>query len=186
VAAGGHGRVLCGLLGHDHLDGVVSIFDIERDLPPMWSSADGYDPARAEWYTRQVLDSHLVHGDELVVPELIMAMICESRLDNLIIGNNAKNGSSNPYLGVSWMQLDTGYHVASIEMMHALRADPMVALRYVVQTPDLCTLDEHGMTAFNKGRWYGWDEDKFDDLKYLVVITPRQAAMDAWEKVWGC
>jgi hypothetical protein len=156
----------------------VSRFAEERALPPIFGP-DGYSPARIEWYTRLVIASEVVRGGVDVIPELIAAMIGESNLDNLAIGNNAAHGSDNVWLGVSWMQLDTGYHVADLETLHAFREDPLRPLVYVAGNADLC--DQGGTsTHFNRQRWHAWDPETIDPDEGW---NPLRAAHDAYERV---
>jgi hypothetical protein len=158
----------------------VSRFDDERALPPIWE--DGrFSSERIEWYTRLVVQSELIKGAEYVIPEFIAAMICESSLDNLTVGNNAKHGSGNEWLGISWLQLDTGYHVASLEALHTFRVDPMNPLVYVATQRDLC---RHGKlsTHFNRLRWKAWTQEKIDPAEGW---NPLEAAIKAWVATGG-
>lgn len=163
---------------------------IERDLPPIWTTEKEreehpewgvYNTQRIEWYTSLTQSSGLILGGRSIIPEFIAAMIQESGLDNLEPGNNAKNGANNPYLGTGWCQLDTGYHVVSIDQMHILRADPLASLQYVAQHPDLTT---HGRlhTEFNKQRWHAWELENIDPHEGW---SPLEAAYTAWDKVQG-
>ena len=159
---------------------------IERALPPIFTTETEraenptwklYNTERISWYTSLVVDSGLVRGGWRVIPEFVAAMIMESGLDNLTVGNNAKNGADNPWVGVGWCQLDTGYHVTDLEALHTLRADPHESLRYVTSTPDLC---KHGklQTYFNKQRWHAWEPEVIDPDDGW---SPLQAAFNVWD-----
>lgn len=165
-------------------------FDEERALPPIFTTAEQREsgewpepfyPDRIDWYTRLVVDSGVILGGRDVIPEFIAAMICESSLDNLNLGNNAKNGSDNPTIGVSWVQLDTGYHVGNLDLMHAYREDPLQPLLYVARTPDLC---RHGRlrSHFTRRRWHAWTQEKIDPTDGW---SPLAAALEAWDRVVG-
>jgi len=151
-------------------------FEEERALPQIWD--EGFHPERIDWYTNLVVEAELIRGGVDVIPEFIAAMIMESGLDNLKIGNNAKHGNNNPWLGISWCQLDTGYHVADLEQLHTFRSDPILPLIYVATNPDLC--DQGGtQTHFNEQRWHAWEPKTIDPQEEW---NPLQAAHESWER----
>jgi len=149
--------------------------DQEAALPPIFKGSV-YSPARIEWYTRFVVESGLVRGGAAVIPELIAAMIAESALNNRALGD------ANPdiHFGVGWMQLDTGFHVPSLEALLAIRLDPLYTLTYVT-TPSngLITLGA-AATHFKKSRWNAWKPEIIDPVSGW---SPLQAALTAWEVV---
>lgn len=153
-------------------------FDEERALPPIWR--DGVkNEERIDWYTRLTIESEVIRGGIDVIPEFIAAMICESSLDNLLVGNNAKNGSDNVWLGISWCQLDTGWHVADLDTLHQFRGDPLAPLIYVANNDDLC--DQGGIhTHFNEQRWHAWEPEIIDPAQGW---NPLKAAHEAWDRV---
>jgi len=154
----------------------------ERALPPIWKDGN-YSKDRIEWYARLILEDGRVLGGESVIAEFLAAMILESNLDNLIIGNNAKNGSNNAQLGIGWCQLDTGWHVADLDVMHDLRADPLLSLQYVLTNADLSHTTPN-MTWFNKRRWNAWwdktaDRPRWERLDPTGSWSPYLAALTA-------
>lgn len=164
-------------------------FEIERALPSIWPTEEereahpeweAYNTDRIEWYTELVISSGLIKGGRSIIPEFIAAMIGESQLKNLALGNNALNGSNNPYIGIGWCQLDTGYHATSLEFVHMLRNDPLHSIVYIASTPDLCT---HGelQSYFNKQRWHAWEPEVIDPGP--EQWSPLKAAYAAWDKV---
>lgn len=158
----------------------------EAAMPPIWLSGV-HSPARIDWYTRLVIDSGLVRGGVLVIPELVAAMILESSLDNLIVGNNAKNGrpAGHPAfgsLGVSWVQLDTLYHVGTLAELHDYRSDPLVPLGYVTDPENgLCSQGGYA-THFRREFWNAWRTDRLDPVDGW---NPLRAAHEAWGRVTG-
>ena len=155
----------------------MSIFADEQNLPPLWK--DGfYNPARFDFYTKLVLNSGLVRGGREVVAEFIAAMCMESSLDNLIVGNNAKNGSSNASLGIGWCQLDTAYHIASLDWMHLIRLDPEISLIYVCdESNGLCS--QGGIrTHFNRQFWHAWKPSKIDPTTGWSPLAEAEKAYD--------
>ena len=149
----------------------------EALLPPVWSGGVK-DTSRFDFYTRLVVESGLILGGKDTVSEIIAAMCGESSLDNLLVGNNARNGSNNTSLGISWMQLDTAWHVKDLTFMHALRSDPIVALRYVADPANgLCS---HGglRTYFNKQLWHAWEAENIDPVEGWSMLAEAEAAYD--------
>lgn len=148
----------------------------EMALPPLWK--DGFNPARFDWYTRLVVSSGLVLGGKDTVSEFIAAMCGESSLDNLIVGNNAKHGSPNTSLGISWCQLDTAYHVRDLAQMHLLRSEPIEALRYVCNPANGLVTQGGRRTYFNKQMWHAWEPVTIDPTTGWSMLTQAEAAYD--------
>lgn len=149
--------------------------DAEAALPPIWSGST-LNPARIDWYTRLVIESGLVKGGASVIPELIAAMIGESAL------NNRAFGDSNPdiYFGVGWMQLDSRYHVRTLDNLHLIRLDPLHSLTYACDPVN--GLAKHGgrATWFATNLWNGWSQPIIDPT---TGWSPLGAALDAWARV---
>ena len=159
----------------------MSNFETERALPPIWDDG-AHSPERIDWYTRLVVDFGAIKGGRAVIPEFIAAMILESSLDNLIIGNNARNGSTgaNAYsLGISWVQLDTNYHVKDLNFLHTLRSDPLWALGYVADPANGLCSQGGRWTHFKKQAWHAWEPTKIDPVDGW---SPLQAALDAYDR----
>lgn len=150
----------------------------ERDLPKIWDG--GFNPDRLDWYTRLVLDHGGIRGGRDVVAEFIAAMMLESGLDNLTVGNNARNGSDNPYLGIGWCQLDTGYHATSVVDVHAIRFDPQWSLDYIATNDDLC-YQGPSRTWLNKQRWHAWEPERLDPPE--GEWSPIEATLAAYDRV---
>ena len=150
----------------------------ERALPPLWES--GFNPERVDWYTSLVIDHPVNWGGREVVAEFIAAMMLESGLDNLTLGNNAKNGSDNPTIGISWCQLDTGYHAQPLELVHALRADPTEALDYITTTPDLSYIGTERVWLTTT-RWHAWKAERIDPTD--GSWSPLAATLAAYDRV---
>ena len=156
----------------------------ELALPRVWESdPPTIDTARFDWYTRRIVESDLVKGGVLVIPELVAAMFAESGLVNFDTSANALSGTAPTSpgfvsLGVGWMRLDTAWHVDSIGFLHELHADPMTALLYCVETPDLTWHGGHA-THFNKSRWHAWKRERIDPP---AGFNPLRAAHDAWDR----
>jgi hypothetical protein len=155
----------------------MSTFSEERSLPRLWT-AGSYNPARFNWYTKLVINSGLVRGGRSVIPEFIAAMCAESSLDNLIIGNNAKNGSNNTSLGIGWCQLDTAWHVKSLEEMHAFRDSALLVLKYVCNPANELCSQGGAWTHFNRKFWYAWTPSKIDPLEGWSPLKEAGKAYD--------
>lgn len=155
----------------------MSVFDDERALPPIFAGGVK-DTARFDFYTKLVVDSGLVKGGRDVVSELIAAMCAESSLDNLIVGNNAKHGSNNQSLGIGWMQLDTGWHVDSLDHLHFLRSDPLASLVYVCDPANGLVKQGGVRTHFNKQRWHAWEPETIDPVVGWSPLREAEAAYD--------
>lgn len=151
----------------------------ERELPLLWSDA-GFGTERLDWYT-SLAGKILPFNNRATVAEFIAAMMLESGLDNLTIGNNAKHGSNNPWLGIGWCQLDTGYHATTLEFVHALRDDPSESLRYIVGNADLCYQGASNIW-FNKQRWHAWEPEKVDPA---AGFNPFEKCLESWDRVWA-
>ena len=145
----------------------------EQALPRIFDG--GLHVERIDWYTRLTIESGLILGGVLVIPEFIAAMIGEASL------NNRTFGDANPdeFFGVGWMQFDTGYHASTMERVHAIRRDPLHSLQYAASTPDL-TRHSRFATSFNKQRWHAWEDEIINPDEGW---NPLQAAFDAWERV---
>lgn len=154
---------------------LVELAKTERALPAIWTDS-GYNDNRPRFYLDLVNRSGLVKGGADVICEFVAAMLLESGLDNLAIGNNAQNGSDNPQLGIGWCQLDTGYHVANLDALHLFRSTPEAPFFYVVGNDDLCY---HGAfrTHFNKQRWHAWEKKRIDPK---TGWNPLEAMHTAW------
>lgn len=151
----------------------------ERDLPPLWDPLTGaFNDERVRWYTELTVSSGLFRGGRAVIPEFIAAMMWESQLDNLVVGNNAKNGADNVYLGIGWCQLDTGYHCKTMGTLHELRRDPGYAIEMIAETPDLC---KHGKkrSYFNKQRWHAWEAETIDPEEGWNAL---EVALKVWDE----
>lgn len=149
----------------------------ERDLPGLWDGGV-YNDARPVWYAGLCKMVPAMARNPETTQEFLAAMLLESGLDNLIVGNNAKNGASNPYLGIGWCQLDTGYHAVTVEAIHSIRNDPLFSLSYILNNEDLSFVGKHGL-YFNKKRWHAWKPEKIDPL---TGWSPLEAVREAWEK----
>lgn len=152
----------------------------EQAMSPLWALSGAFIPERVDFYTRLVVES-TIGRNKAVVTEFIAAMMLESGLDNLIVGNNAVNGSNNAFLGIGWCQLDTGYHVADLDQMHTLRSDPLQSLLYILRTPDLCYVGKYN-TYFNKKRWHAWDAQRIDPQQGW---SPLEATMESYDRIYG-
>lgn len=152
----------------------------ERALPKMWPASGGFDPTRIDWYIG-ITGNLLPYNRKETVAEFVAAMMLESGLDNLTIGNNARNGSDNPWLGIGWCQLDTGYHATSLEFVHELRQNPLASINYILETPDLCYVG-YSNVWFNKQRWHAWDADRLDPQ---TGFNPYQKCLEAWDRVFA-
>jgi hypothetical protein len=149
----------------------------ERALPPIWR--DGVkSTARFDWYTKLLVDWSLVRGGKPVVAEFIAAMALESSLDNLILGNNARNGSDNAGVGVGWCQLDTQWHVADLDKLHWLRSDPFASALYVTDPANGLCVQGGIRTHFNKTRWHAWDAARIDPVEGWSPLKEAEAAYD--------
>lgn len=150
----------------------------ERALAPIWNNGVK-SVERFDWYTRLIVDSGKVLGGRDTISEFVAAMARESSLDNLIVGNNAKNGSDNAGLGIGWCQLDTQWHVGGgLDGLHWLRSDPFISLAYVTDPANgLC---KHGKlrTYFNKQRWHAWEPEIIDPKDGWSALAEAEAAYD--------
>lgn len=145
----------------------------EIALPQIFD--DGFHPERIDWYTRLTVESDLILGGVLIIPEFIAAMVCESSLNNNALGD------SNPDVpfGVGWMQFDTEYHAQTMTQVNAIRSDPLFSLQYAAGKPDL-TRHSSFATSFRKQRWHAW-EDKI--VNPSQGWNPLKAAYDSWMRV---
>ena len=151
----------------------------EQRLPPVWANGV-FSAARFDWYSALVVDSGLIFGGRDTVSEFVAAMCGESSLDNLAVGNNAKNGSTNPSLGIGWCQLDTAWHVKDLAHLHQLRSDPLESLQYVADPAN--GLVSHGglRTYFNKQLWHAWEAENIDPTTGWSMLAQAEAA---WERL---
>ena len=156
-----------------------SIAHEERALPPLWDD-NGFNTERVEWYTALVVNHSHHWGGRDVIAEFIAVMMLEAGLDNLNLGNNAKNGSDNPYIGIGWCQLDTGYHASTVQMIHDLRNDPTIALDYIVATSDLAYVGTERVWL-NESRWHAWNAERIDPTD--GSWSPLATCLDAYDKV---
>jgi len=150
----------------------------ERALPAIW--VDGLNTERIDWYTELVIDHPLHWGGREVVAEFIAAMLLESGLDNLTLGNNANNVGDTPHIGIGWCQLDTGYHATPLEYVHTLRADPTVSLDYIAATPDLAYIGTERIWL-NSSRWHAWEPKRIDPTD--GSWSPLKAALESYDRV---
>ena len=150
----------------------------ERNLPPIWD--EGFNPERLDFYTSLVVNDSKNWGGRDVIAEFVAAMMLESGLDNLTLGNNAKNGSDNPYIGIGWCQLDTGYHAQPLDFVHELRADPTAALDYIARTPDLAYIGTERIWL-NESRWHAWKPERIDPTD--GTWSPLAATLASYDRV---
>ena len=146
----------------------------EIALPAIFDG--GFHSDRIVWYTRLVVESGLVRGGASVIPELIAAMISESSLDNTIFGD----ANPDPQFGVGWMQMDTGYHVHSLENLLAIRSDPLHSLVYATDPANGLCKQGGRATWFNKQAWHAWEPAIIDPPSGW---SPLGAAIDAYNEV---
>ena len=102
-------------------------------------------PELFDTYTQLVIDHGQIRGRETIT-QLIAIGAAESGLDNLAIGNNAKNGTdpTHPayyYCGWGWLQFDE-YWMAQNKTLNGvdynvieLRKDPLYSLNLIMRTP---------------------------------------------------
>jgi hypothetical protein len=159
----------------------------ELNLPPLWGE-EGFGTARVDWYVG-ITGNTFPFNNRETVAEFVAAMMLEAGLNNMKLGNNALNGSDNPFIGVGWCQLDTGYHATSIDFMHELRQNPFRSLTYILETPDLVEVGGSKLW-FNKKRWHAWADEngkvKKDDIDPSDgSFNPLQKCMESWDRVFG-
>jgi hypothetical protein len=157
----------------------------ERELPPLFNDGT-YDPTRIRFYLEVVVAHPGIRGGDnprAVYCEFVAAMIVEAGLNNLTLGNNAAHRNvtsehANTFVGVSWCQLDTGYHVADLDALHWLRADPRHPLDYIGLNDDL-TYQGTDRTWFNTNRWHGWNPEDMDPTDKW---SPWRATTAMWDQ----
>lgn len=119
-------------------------------------------------FVRLLLSDGRIRGRDAIV-ELVAIGAAESGLDNLAVGNNAKNGTppaSAAYydLGIGWLQVDTYWLQRNIDAGHwpadkdwrTFRADAYQSIDYLVTVPGFVLYQGQDDTYIKYENWNVW------------------------------
>lgn len=163
---------------------IVELTPFERaqadaSMPKIFDA--GFHPERIDWYTRLTVESELIYGGVLVIPEFIAAMICEASLRNRAFGDS---DTASPHFGVGWCQFDTEYHVPSLSALIAIRTDPLYSLKYIANPVNGLTSRGGHATHFNKQAWHAWEDKTIDPLLDETGQPTGWSALGAAHAAW--
>lgn len=145
-------------------------------------------PAIFDEYTRLCINHPLINGRNTIIT-LVAIGAAESGLNNMAIGENAKNGTaptSDFYhsLGLGWLQHDSGWLARDAEVnglkwtLEEIRREPSYSLDLLVRRPGFIKFQGVNNTYIDFSKWATWPRksdqfmDEAEDAYKRVSIIP--------------
>ncbi len=153
-----------------------------------------------DFYTRLLIDDGRIRGRDAIT-QLVAIGAAESGLDNLAVGDNAKNNTPrgtfipnlvDPHtngpidvhfsLGLGWLQHDSGWMRADALVngvgftIEAIRQDPAYSIDLLVRRPGFVLLQGLERTYINFKAWATWPEKSDPFLPMAEDAYDRVAA----------